>query len=83
MRRVPNGTLKCALEDKRDMLFRMLHYRSQYRESPFLPFETPEIAWLPLTLVGNRLVTVNARRKSPDYQKPLSEIASDKALTSH
>ncbi|CAL2258325.1 unnamed protein product [Prunus armeniaca] len=73
----------CTPEDERDLLFRMLHDRSQYRESPFLPFETPEIAWLPLTLAGNRLVAVNTRRKSPDYRKPSSEIASDRALTSH
>ncbi|CAL2247086.1 unnamed protein product [Prunus armeniaca] len=60
-----------TLEDKRDLLFRMLPRRSQYRESPFLPFETPEIVWLLLTLVGNRLITGSPRRKSPQTELSL------------
>ncbi|CAL8092516.1 unnamed protein product [Prunus armeniaca] len=49
----------------------MLHHRSQCRELPFLPFETPEIALLPITLTGNRLSTESPRRKSPQTELSL------------
>ncbi|CAL2227009.1 unnamed protein product [Prunus armeniaca] len=45
-------------------------FRSPGHESPFIPLAVPEIAWLPLTPVGNRLAAVSTRRKSP--QKELS-----------
>ncbi|CAL8114811.1 unnamed protein product [Prunus armeniaca] len=49
----------------------MLHHRLQCQESPFLPFETPEIALLPITLTGNRLSTESPRRKSPQTELSL------------
>ncbi|CAL8134575.1 unnamed protein product [Prunus armeniaca] len=48
-----------------------------------LPFAISGIAFPTVRNAGNRLVTVNTRRKSLDYRKPSSEIASSRALTSH
>ncbi|CAL2239169.1 unnamed protein product [Prunus armeniaca] len=43
----------------------------------------PGIAFPTVRNAGDRLVTDNTHRKSPVYRKSSSEIASDRALTSH